>query len=450
MKEHSLPIVRRHSCQLLVVGGGPAGIASAVMAARSGIRVILAEAEGFLGGVASSCLVGPYMSCYDPKGEIQVIRGFFDELVSRLVREGGAIHPSEIRDGDSHCCYRTLGHAGCTPYDAEVLKRVAEDMCLEAGVTLMYHMSLVDTVMDGSRIAEAIFATKGGLHSIEAEQFLDCTGDADLTWLAGFPTQVGDENGTTQVTSMFFMVSGIDKDRLDGFYKEPLESEDYNRRYMVDFLQEEHRNGRFPCGRSEVNISQAMNGLWFVNLSQIDRAVDISDPEQVTAAEIEGRRQIPVLIDFMHRNIPGCENAVLVKSSSRLGVRESRHIIGEYQLTGEDVLNGRIFADGVLTAGNGIDSHNQKDNDYQVAEKPYTVPYRCFIPQGSENLLAAGRCLSADHAALAAVRVSPPCYAMGHAVGRAMGLAIRYGIRPSDIDITELREILVQDGAYLL
>lgn len=450
MVEDLLPIVGTYDCDLLVVGGGPSGIAAAIMAARSGVRVILAEAEGCLGGTASNCFVGPFMSSFDPKGETQIIRGFFDELIRRMVKENGAIHPTDVHAGDSHCCYRSMGHVGCTPYDAEVLKRVTETMCHEAGVKLLYHMSLVDVKMDGKKIETAIFSAKGGLRAINAKMFIDCTGDADLTYLAGFPTVMGDEHGTMQVCSTFFMVGGIDKEKLDKFYSSPREDEDYNRRYMVDFLKKEHREGRFPCGRAEVNISEAMNGLWCVNLSQIDRMIDVTDPEQVTAAEIEGRQQLPILLEFMKKNIPGCENAFIAKSSSRLGVRESRRIIGEYVLTRDDILNGRVFEDGVMAAGNGIDSHNAKDNDYAVAEKPYSVPYRCFLPRDTVNLFSTGRCLSADRGAHSAVRVMPPCFAMGHAVGRAAALAIQNHVSPKDVDTNELRRILKEDGAYLL
>ena len=446
----SLPVIAQHECDVLVIGGGPSGIAAAIMASRSGAQVILAEAAGFLGGTASGCLVGPFMSCYDPQGNVQVIRGFFDELIRRLTKENGAIHPSEIHAGDSHCCYRSMGHVGCTPYDAEVLKRVSETMCLETGVTLLYHMQFMHCITSGTRIDSAIFTSKNGLHSIRAKIFVDCTGDAAVTHNAGFPTVTGDETGTTQVTSIFFMVNGIDKEKLDAFYSTPLEHEDYNRRYMVDFLKEQHRLGNFPCGRAEVNISQAMNDLWFVNLSQIDRTVDANDPVQVTAAEIEGRQQLPVLLQFMKQHIPGCENVRLVKSSATLGIRESRRIVGEYVLTKQDVLSGRIFEDGVFVAGNGIDSHNAKDNDYAVADAPYTVPYRCFLPKGTENLLAAGRCLSADRPAHSAVRVMPPCFAMGHAVGRAAAMAAAANCSVQDIDVAKLRDILTADGAYIL
>ena len=179
--------------------------------------VISAEKNGCLGGTATSGMVGPFMSAMDPKGENQVVHGFMDEFIRRMMVRGGAKHPTECHGGDSYSAYRIHGHIGVTPFDGECFKTVAEDMCAESGVKLLYHMLLVSCKMDGKHIHCAYFATKDGIYAIKAKVFIDCTGDADLCNLAGAPLVIGDENGGIQVSSLFFLIDGVDKEELDDY-----------------------------------------------------------------------------------------------------------------------------------------------------------------------------------------------------------------------------------------
>lgn len=444
-----LPVKKFFDCDVLVVGAGTAGFPAAICAARQGARVIMAEKNGCIGGTATSGLVGPFMSAMDPKGEKQIIFGIMEEFIRRMEKEGGAIHPQDCKGNDSYSAYRIRGHKGVTPFDAECFKRVAEEMCLENSVRLMYHMLLVACDREDNIIKTAYFATKDGVYAIEAKQFIDCTGDADLVCMSGAPTMYGDETGHTQVSSLFFLVDGIDKEKLDAHMMENPDDCRPAQRYFENEIKAGKLDGSFPCGRHRISTFESVHGIWRINMTQYDEQIDFCDPEQVTAAEIECRRQIPVIIEFLKKHVPGCENMRLLTSSEMLGVRESRRIVGEYMLTVEDVLEGTAFDDAIAYSGDSIDIHGKTKSKYIMSDLPTQIPFRCLIPKGMDNLLAAGRCLSSDRSAHAAVRVMPPCFAMGQAAGTAAGMAVNENCRIGQIDIGSLRKKLLADGVYL-
>lgn len=455
METKKLPIQKDYTCDVLVIGGGVAGISAAVSAARAGASVILAERDGCLGGTAGTGLVGPFMSAYDPEGRVQVIRGFFDEFVRRMQAKGGAKHPSECPGGDSFSAYRIRGHIGVTPFDAETLKIVAEELCAEAGVTLIYHMLFVGCDTADGTVSAAYFATKNGLRRIRAKTYIDATGDADVAVEAGAPTVYGDENGRTQVASLFFTIDNVDRDRVRQFTDGHPENTDQRRRYLEDVVEAHQRAGTFPCGRSRVSVFEGMNGIWRVNMTQYDGKANLVDPEDVTRAEIACRRQIAPLMDFLRENVPGFERIRLLQSATTLGIRESRRIVGEYTLTMDDMASGRTFPDGICTVGSAVDFHgsSRHDGSYDGAyglcgSRATEIPYRCLIPKNVGNLLVAGRCLSADQMAHSAVRVMPPCFAMGQAAGLAAAMASGAGIPVRAVDGGELRNRLQENGVY--
>lgn len=450
MKEHiQLPVNKVFKCDVLVVGAGTAGFTAAVCAARHGSKVILAEKNGCIGGTATTGLVGPFMSAMDPKGEKQIIFGFMEEFIRRMEKKGGAMHPEDCKGNDSYSAYRIKGHVGVTPFDAECFKSVAEEMCLESGIRIMYHMMLVACEKEEARIKTAYFATKDGIYAIEAKLFIDCTGDADLAYMCGAPTQYGDENGRTQVSSLFFLVDGIDKEKLDAHMAANPDASRPAQRYFEKEIEAGKLDGSFPCGRHRISTFESVHGIWRINMTQYDKQIDFCNPVDVTEAEIECRRQIPVIMDFLKKHVPGCEKMRLLTSSEMLGVRESRRIVGEYTLTEEDVLLGRDFEDAIALSGDSIDIHGKTKSVYIMSDRPTQIPFRCLIPKDSDNLLAAGRCLSADRSAHAAVSVMPPCFAMGQAAGTAAAMAAKSGCTVRDINISELRETLVSDGVYL-
>lgn len=441
-----IPVVRQKD--VVVIGGGCAGIAAAICAARHGAQTLLVESNGVLGGMATAGLVGPFMTCYDPDGQNQVIKGFFDEFVREMEKRGGAIHPEYVAAGTSYAGYRVYGHAHCGPFNAESFKRVAEDMCAESGVELLYHAMFVSPCMneDGTQINGAVFATKGGLIQVNAKIFIDCTGDADVAYRSGVPCAYGDEAGQTQPGSLFFTVRGVDKEKLETIREE---SGDFKTIFFQDLIQKEIEEGRYNVPRNKLAVYENPDGTFRVNMSRV-YLKDGCDPFEITAASIKGRQQIEEIISMMRRLLPGCEHVELVDSASMLGLRETRRIQGEFILSGDDIKSKREFEDVIFLSGNSIDMHSGSAVTYQPASgAPYQVPYRILLPQKVNNLLVAGRCSSLDRVALAAIRVMPPVFAMGQAAGTAAAICIERDLHLAEAPVDVLQKTLVDDGVVI-
>ena len=444
--EYDLPIWKE--ADVLVIGGGPAGIAAAVCAARHGAHVILCEQNGYLGGLPTGGLVGPFMTCYDPPMKRQVIQGFFEEFVQRMIKAGGAMHPSQMEAGSSYSAWRVRGHAHITPFDSEIFKSVAEETCAEAGVTLLFNMMFQRTITFTGRIDTAIFAAKGGPRAIRAKIVIDCTGDADVAYEAGAPFEVGkNNNGQPQPASLFFLIDGVDKEKLEAYRAT---CSDISEMWFMDKVREAREKGEFPIPREKVALYESLDGVWRVNMSRIDH-YDYCNPEDLTHAQIEGRKQVHIIIDFLKKYIPGCANIRLLGSAPMLGVRESRRIIGDFVLTGAEMKLSTRHDDDIFLSGNRFDTHIGSKVVYESTrgDDPYGVPYRILLPQKISNLLVAGRCASGDQECLAAIRVIPPCFAMGQGAGTAAALCIRDNVTPAHVNTDELRTWLCQDGACL-
>ena len=453
-----MKIQNTSSCDVLIAGAGPAGVCDAIAAARRGVRVILAEQGGFCGGMATRGLVGPFMTCYDAKGENMIIRGLFEEIVVRMVEKGFAIHPSEVRTGTAFTSWIKVGHDHVTPFEAEGLKLVLDEMLTEAGVTMLYHTSFTEPVLSENRIVGGIFHSKSGFERIDCKVFIDCTGDGDVAARAGVEFEMGNEElGIIQPATMFFHICNVDTDaveadiqaNLDNFYRK----DGVNYRSLHWRVSEAREAGDWTLDRVSIGLFRMpQKDEWCINTSRIMK-IDSTDNRSLTYAEIEGRKQADEIMRFFRKYVPGCENAKLKSTASHVGIRESRHIKGDYRLTAEDLLSATVPSDSILIAANSVDVHGRfgpKSNEYiPIDGDYYGVPYRCLLPKGVEQLLVAGRCLSADSTAAGAVRVMPPCMAMGQAAGTAAALAVKNNVTVRECNITELREALISDGVCL-
>lgn len=451
------------SADVIVVGGGPAGMCAAIAAAREGVSVLLIEQSGACGGMATKGLVGPFMTCYDSKGENMIIRGIFEEIVDRMVEKGVAIHPSEVRQGTGFTSWIKIGHDHVTPFEPEGLKLVMDEMLTEAGVKILYHTNFLRCVMDGDTITGVLVSSKRGIERIDGKVIIDCTGDGDVAVAAGVPYEMGNQElGLIQPVTMFFHICNTDEAKMEADIQANINN--FYRKNGVNYrsfhwrVAEAVSNGEWevdgkPFNRVALGLFRMPKpDEWCVNVSRIT-GIDATDPESLTKAEIEGRKQVQMIFNMIRKYVPGCENAKIKASGSHVGVRETRHIAGDYRLVAEDLLQGKVPEDAILLAANSVDVHGRfgpASNEYTpITGDYYGVPYRSLIAKGVKNLLLAGRNVSADSTAAGAIRVMPPCMGMGQASGTAAALAVKKGITPREVDAQELRAVLKANGAHL-
>lgn len=442
---------------VIVVGGGPAGVCAAISAAGQGVKTLLVEQNGFCGGMATAGLVGPFMTCYDSAGETMIIRGLFEEIVDRLVARGFAIHPKDVMGGTAFTSWIKVGHDHVTPFEAEGLKLILDEMLSEAGVEILYHTSFLEPILEESKITGIKVSSKSGIEEIRSKVVIDCTGDGDVAYKSGVPFEMGNEElGLIQPATMFYHISNVDSDALEAdiqahinnFYRK----DGVNYRSLHWRVSEARENGDWSLDRVSIGIFRMpKKDEWCVNTSRI-MGIDSTDNKSLTKAEIEGRRQVDEITKFFRKYVPGCEDARIKATASHIGIRESRHIKGEYRLTADDLLNVKVPEDSVFIAANSVDVHGRfgpKSNEYvPINGKYYGVPYRSLVPVKIDGLLVAGRCLSADSTAAGAVRVMPPCMAMGQAAGTAAALSIKNKCSVRNVNMEELISVLKKNKVY--
>jgi len=455
MLEYRRKIEDERVCDVLVVGAGPAGFGAALSAARNGARVILLEKGSITGGMATAGLVGPFMTCFNDEGTEQIVKGIFDELCQRTEALGGAIHPSKVEGMTSYSSYYIRSHKHVTPFKSETLALVMEEMLTEAGVEILYQVQAIDVLMKGTEIDGVIAVLKEGLAVFRANSFIDCTGDADIAVMAGVSTWFGDKKtGQAQPCSLFFEIGNLDrsafvgaleKDKAEGKLGIP------SHNCWNEGIQKAKKTGDWTIDRDEIgNYEMPESGRFKINTTRMS-GVDATKSAEISKALIEGRKQVDQVMHFFRKYVPGCEHVELIQQASVLGVRETRHIEGRYELTVEDIMRRKHFDDAICTFGYAVDIHDPSGNGgvFQEVNSYYTIPFRSLLPLNCNNLIVAGRCICGSSEAAASFRVMPCCIATGQAAGTAAAMALKKKITVGDVDVKEVKELLKTQGCVI-
>lgn len=442
---------------VLIAGGGPAGVAAALSAARNGARVLLVEQMGFLGGSATAAQVPAFCPFSDRQKSI--VRGVGWEVLTEMLRRTGRPVP----DPDLYEVPQDRARMDWVPIDVESLKCLYDDLCQAAGVDVLFHTLVPEVVKEGDFLTGAVLANKDGLSRARAKVFVDTTGDADVAARAGCPFAQGDESGATQGMTLCFTVADGSRPAYLGYVHQTGDG------FLTRLVADARAAGDYDLpDASLVGLSFKNETVAGANMGHV-YGHDATDARSLSAAEREGRRIVQKLLPFLRKYVPGQENLFLVSTGPRIGVRESRRIVGDYTLTLDDYLACRSFPDDIARNAYFIDIHaatsekaararSISDTDDEQRERrhyalppgrSHGIPYRCLLPQGVQNLLVAGRSLSADRAVQGAARVMPFCFAMGEAAGLAAAVAAAASGRVRDVDIPTLQARLRAQGAWL-
>ena len=445
--------------EVLVVGGGPAGLGAAVGAASAGADVVLVERYGFLGGNATAALVMPLMSFHNEARSASqdavepgfrllprdhgagepVVAGVLELFLRQLYEAGGAIPPSQA-----------TGYT--VPFDPEQYKLVALDLLDHAGVRFLLH-ALASGVVGDSEPEGVVFETKSGPLVIRAQTIVDCTGDGDVAAATGARFEVGrDEDRLVQPMTLMFQMAGFDRGPFAAYVRQHPD-EWRGVLGLWDLIREAQETGELELPREDVLLFATPHEQEVsVNSTRVTGVLG-TDAWQLSEAEWIARRQMRQIARFLRNRVPGFADSYIAQSGTTIGVRETRRIAGEYQLTGEDVIACRQFEDAIACGSYPIDIHDPKGKGTVLKRLPaggvYDIPLRCLIPQEAERILLAGRCISGTHEALSSYRVTPIAMATGHAAGICAALAAATNQQPRNVDHRAVQAELIRQGANL-
>jgi hypothetical protein len=436
-----------YSFNIIVVGGGFAGTASAVAAARQGKSVLLIEKYNCLGGAAAYNLVSPFMPYWtysvENNEKVLLSKGLFSEILRRLEEMNGLRH-------DKMC------------FDAEILKYIFMKMAIESGVRLLFQTVVTGVKKEGSRIVSITASNVGGEQDFFADCFIDATGDANVAFQADCPYALGRESDRLcQPMTLCFRLGNVKTDGHNGIETEKGRDGEGPRRgepcdaSRIDALYRAHqKSGKIKNPREDVLFFRTLaDNIYHFNTTRVVKR-NPTDAFDVTRAEIEAREQVFEIYHFLKENFKEFKDSILLTTGIQIGVRESRKIIGEYVLTKEDILRCTRFEDSIAVCNYDIDIHSPDgsgtSHHFFNAGEYYTIPYRCLVPKNADNLLVAGRCISATHDAQASLRIMPTCCTLGEAAGVAAALfADAKKGAVGQIDIKQLQAILVAGGAKI-
>ena len=426
---------------ILVVGGGAAGLAAAVTAARAGCRVVLVERYGFSGGGAvaglSGTICGLYEATQSPRPPNQIVHGFVDDFITQMESRQGLGPPL------------LYGKTYTRVHDPLIWREAADFMLLDAGVQVIYHALATEVLREGDTTCGAQIYTKQGKVRVEARLTVDASGDADLVAMAGLPLTIGD-NGLVQNPTMIFRLGGVDVDR-------------FLARYGADTIMPPEVSERIVFARTQA-YKLPRTKIWMFPTPRPDqllcnctritgddgRELNTIFHRDFTEAEINGRAQARAYARFFRDFLTGCEQSWILDTGVQVGVRQTRQLRGLATLRNTDILAGGKFPDGIARSPWPIELHTgAKPRVEWLLDDFFEVPFRCFVPLQGEGLLAAGRCLSAEHEAVASARVTAQCFSYGHAIGLAAAVAARDGVSVQAIRGEDIRMLLNRDGARL-
>jgi hypothetical protein len=425
---------------VVVVGGGPAGIMAATAAARAGQSTLLIERYGFLGGAGTAGGLSTFCGLHARvRGQdIRVIRGLADELLDRLAKLDGLNAPHlTIADG-----------IAAQAFDISAYKIAADELVTGSGARILFHAMAVGAVMKDEQTIDAVLIeSKSGRAAVRGRFFIDASGDGDLAAWAGVPYEKAPPIDGMMYPSLMFRINGVDIGKAGPAPWRTVER----------LMDEAEKAGTHTFPRKKPIVRPQRNPLeWRANLTQLRRedggAIDGTNVDELTRGELTGRQQALDAFTFIKDRTPGFEGSYIVDIAPQIGIRETRRIVGRYQLTEDEVLGCADFDDTIGVNGWPVESHVAGTVEFRWQREPRgfnQLPFRIIVPPATANLYVAGRCASMTHGAQSAARVTGPCFAMGEAAGTAAGMALGASVNGAGIDIAELQRRLENQGVFL-